>query len=67
MTRLRVLTWHVHGSYLQYLAHAPHDFYLPVKPGRPDGYGGRGADYWPANLIEVDAREVPEFDLECVL
>ena len=65
--RLRVLTWHVHGSYLQYLAHTPHDFYLPVSAGRPDGYGGRGASYWPPNLIEVDPDDVPELELDCVL
>ncbi len=64
--RLRVLTWHVHGSYLQYLAHAPHDFYLPVMRGRP-GYGGRGASYWPDNLMEVVAEDVPEVELDCVL
>ena len=34
MERLRVLTWHVHGSYLLYLVQAPHEFYLPVKPAR---------------------------------
>ena len=43
MSRLRVLTWHVHGSYLSYLARANVDFYLPVKPGRPEGYGGRAS------------------------
>ncbi len=39
MTRpLRILTWHVHGSYLYYLVQSPHRFFLPVKPGRPEGY-----------------------------
>ncbi len=42
MRRLRVLTWHVHGSYLYYLTQAPHDFYLPVKPGRPERPGRKG-------------------------
>ncbi len=66
--RLRVLTWHVHGSYLRYLAHAPHDFYVPAKPGEPEGYGGRaGNDSWPANVIEVAADEVPGIELDCVL
>jgi glycosyltransferase involved in cell wall biosynthesis len=64
---LRVLTWHVHGSYLQYLARAPHDFYLPVRPGRPEGYAGRGRDTWPENLIEVDAGDVPRLELDLVL
>ena len=38
---LNILTWHIHGSYLLYLTQAPHTFYLPVKPGWPEGYGGR--------------------------
>ena len=64
--RLRVLTWHVHGSYLQYLARAPHDFYLPVAPDR-DGYAGRGAPYWPANLLEIAAEDVSRAAFDCVL
>ena len=42
MRRLRILTWQVHGNYLYYLTHAPHDFFVLAKPGRPSGYGGRG-------------------------
>jgi hypothetical protein len=58
----------VHGNYLWYLSHVPHDFFLPVKPGRPPGYGGRGATFpWPANVHEVAAEDVPELDLDCVL
>ena len=57
--RLRVLTWHVHGNYLWYLTHAPHDFYVPVKPGRPHPYGGRTGTFpWPDNLYEVAADDV---------
>jgi len=42
MRRLKILTWHIHGSYLNTLARIEHDWYLPAKPGRPEGYGGRG-------------------------
>jgi glycosyltransferase involved in cell wall biosynthesis len=66
-TRLRVLTWHVHGSYLQYLARAPHDFYVPYKPDRPEGYRGRGDPRWPENLLEIPAAEVPDAEFDCVL
>ncbi len=34
---MRILTWHVHGSYLYYLTQVPHTFSLPVKAGWPDG------------------------------
>lgn len=68
MRPLRVLTWHVHGSYLYYLAHVPHVFYVPTKPGRPEGYGGRaGTLPWPENLVEVPAERVSELEFDCVL
>lgn len=66
MRRLKILTWHVHGSYLFNLVQAPHDFYLPVKPGRPEGYGGRAGHFpWPANVFDVGADQVctQAFDL----
>ncbi|HEX2691066.1 MAG TPA: hypothetical protein VHN14_30840, partial [Kofleriaceae bacterium] len=58
----------MHGSYLWYLSHVPHEFFLPVKPGRPTGYGGRsGAFPWPANVHEVAAEDVAGLALDCVL
>lgn len=68
LRRLRILTWHVHGSYLYYLTHVPHDFYVPVKPGRPEGYGGRaGTLPWPANLHELPAETVRDIQFDCIL
>jgi hypothetical protein len=66
--RLRVLTWHVHGSYLYYLTHAPHDFYLPVRPGRPEGYGGRSGSFaWGDHVHEIAAEEVARRQFDVVL
>ena len=66
--RLRVFTWHVHGSYLWYLAHIPHDLVVPVRPDRPEGYAGRaGTLPWPPNVIEVPADAVPDLNLDVVL
>ncbi len=68
MTRLRVLTWHIHGSYLYYLAHANIDFVVPFKPDRPEGYGGRGGTLpWPENLQELPAEEVRRHEFDCIL
>jgi hypothetical protein len=66
---LRVLTWHVHGSYLYYLAHARHEFYVPVKAGRPEAHVGLppGGYPWPANLREIPADEVQHLQLDCLL
>ena len=69
MRPLRILTWHIHGSYLYYLVHAPQEFYLPVRPDRADGYGGRapGAHPWPDNLHEVPAEEIASLEVDCIL
>ena len=69
MTRpLRILTWHVHGSYLHYLSHVPHEIHLPVKPGRPEGYGGRSPGFpWRDSLRDVPAERVREMAFDCVL
>ncbi len=68
LRQLRVLTWHVHGSYLYYLSQVPHEFYVPVRPGRPEGYGGRSPGMpWPENLIEVPSGAVKDLELDCIL
>lgn len=68
MGRLTVLTWHVHGSYLEALGHLGHDIVVPVKPGRPARYGGRPADAdWPSTIREVPAELVRELDVDVVL
>lgn len=64
----RVLTWHVHGNYLYYLCSAPHTFFVPTKPGRPEGYGGRkGQLPWPGNLEEFPAGAAKDMDFDCIL
>ncbi len=66
--RLRILTWHVHGNYLFYLTHAPHDFYLVTRPGHPPGWSGRvGALPWGDNVHEIDASRVAGERFDCVL
>ena len=68
MPPLRILTWHIHGTYLYYLSQVPHEFYVPVKPDRPEGYGGRaGTLPWPDNLHEVAAEDVARLPLDCIL
>jgi hypothetical protein len=68
MRPIRVLTWHIHGNYLLYLSRANVEFILPVKPGRLEGYGGRGDTFpFPDNVREVPAGAVRDLELDCVL
>ena len=68
MRRLKILIWHIHGSYLNSLARIEHDWYLPIKPGRPEGYGGRGPTFdLPDYVREVPAEEVQNLDLDLVI
>jgi glycosyl transferase family 1 len=69
---MRVLTWHIHGSYLFYLARGAaegrYELVLPVKPGRPEGYGGRGGNFdWPGGVYEVAAEEIRHTAVDIVL
>lgn len=66
--RLRILTWHIHGSYLYYLTQAPHDFYLPIKPSKPEGYGGRLKGFnWGDNVHDIPAEAVRDQEFDCIL
>jgi hypothetical protein len=69
MTRpLRVLTWHVHGSYLGYLARTECELVLPVREGRPEGYGGKaGGLGWGENVRELPAERVRFEEIDVVL
>lgn len=66
--RLKILTWHIHGNYLYYLSQVPHEFYLPVKPGKPEGYGGKlGGFAWGENVHDIPAEEVKHQQFDCIL
>jgi glycosyltransferase involved in cell wall biosynthesis len=68
MPRLKILIWHIHGSYLNTLARIDADWYLPVKPGRPEGYGGRGPTFdLPEYVREVPAEQVRDLDLDLII
>src|SRR5680860_424784 len=68
MPPLNILTWHVHGSYLYNMVQSNHQFYLPTKQGRPEGYGARSGNFeWPANVHEVPAERVRDLKLDCVV
>ncbi len=40
--KIKIFTWHIHGSYLFYLSQGNYDIYIPTKPEKTEGYYGRG-------------------------
>jgi glycosyltransferase involved in cell wall biosynthesis len=67
--RLRIFTWHIHGSYLFYLSQGDYDIYIPVTEKRTEeGYYGRGQTFpFGLNVIEVPAAEVRNMEFDCIL
>jgi glycosyltransferase involved in cell wall biosynthesis len=65
--RLKIFTWHIHGSYLYYLSQGNYDIYIPVDAAKGEGYGGRGTFAFGSNVIEVPADAVKSLELDCIL
>ena len=65
---MKVLVWHVHGSYLTSLVQGPHEYLLPVLPGRgPDGRGRARTWDWPEQAREVEADRLEQEELDVVI
>jgi glycosyltransferase involved in cell wall biosynthesis len=66
--KLKIFTWHIHGSYLYYLSQGNYDIYIPVKPEKTEGYYGRGETFpFGDNVIEIPAADVKNHDFDCIL
>jgi glycosyltransferase involved in cell wall biosynthesis len=65
---LRVLTWHIHGSYLYYLTQTDCIFFLPYKNSTEEGYGGRTSSFpWGDNVVNVPAENVKDLEFDVIL
>ena len=56
---MRILTWHVHGSWTTSFVHGPHEYLLPVVQDRgPDGRGRARTWDWPAAAQELTPEQL---------
>jgi glycosyltransferase involved in cell wall biosynthesis len=56
---MRILLWHVHGSWTTAFVAGEHEYLVPVLPGRPaDGRGRAQSWDWPASVREVAPDEL---------
>ena len=65
---MRVLLWHVHGSWTTALVQGEHEYLLPVEPGRgPDGRGRAQTWDWPPAAVEVSRDEARDAEIDVLL
>ncbi|MFI2908051.1 glycosyltransferase [Streptomyces sp. PDY-4] len=65
---MRILLWHVHGSWTTAFVQGPHTYVVPVTPDRgPDGLGRARTFDWPDSVVEVPPERLREEDVDAVV
>lgn len=65
---MRVLVWHVHGSWMTSFVQGPHTYLVPVLPDRgPDGRGRARTFPWPDSVVEVTPEQLAEEEVDAVV
>jgi glycosyltransferase involved in cell wall biosynthesis len=65
---VRILLWHVHGSWTTAFVQGRHEYLLPVLPDRgPDGLGRARTWDWPASVREVTPEQAAREDVDVVI
>ena len=65
---MRVLLWHVHGSWTTAFVQGPHEYLIPVTPERgPDGLGRARTFAWPGSAVEVTREEAARAEVDVVM
>jgi len=65
---VRILLWHVHGSWTTAFVQGSHEYLVPVTPDRgPDGRGRAQTWDWPPSVVEVTPTDAAQVDVDAVL
>jgi hypothetical protein len=65
---VRILLWHVHGSWTTAFVQGEHEYLVPVLPDRgPDGRGRARTWDWPGSVREVSPAGLRDEDVDCVV
>ncbi|MFD0318079.1 glycosyltransferase [Streptomyces flavalbus] len=65
---MRILIWHVHGSWTTSFVRGPHTYLVPVTPDRgPDGLGRARTFDWPDSVVEVAPERLRDTDIDVVV
>ncbi|MFB8771810.1 glycosyltransferase [Streptomyces broussonetiae] len=65
---MRILIWHVHGSWTTSFVQGPHTYLVPVTPDRgPDGLGRARTFDWPDSVVELPPDRLRDTDIDVVV
>lgn len=65
---MRVLLWHVHGSWTTAFVQGGHEYVVPVLPGRgADGRGRARTWDWPASVVESPPEDLAAMDIDVLV
>ena len=65
---MRILIWHLHGSWMTSFVQGPHDYLVPVTPDRgPFGLGRARTWDWPASVVEVTPPQLRDTPVDMVV
>ncbi|MFD1830666.1 glycosyltransferase [Streptomyces desertarenae] len=65
---MRILLWHVHGSWTTAFVQGPHTYLVPATPDRgPDGLGRAVTFDWPGGVVEVTPEQLRETEVDLVV
>lgn len=65
---MRILLWHVHGSWTTAFVQGRHEYLLPTTPDRgPDGLGRARTWDWPAAARDVPLPELRDAEIDAVV
>lgn len=65
---MRVLIWHVHGSWTTAFVQGPHTYLVPVVPDRgADGRGRAETFDWPQSVVEVTPEQLATAGVDVVI
>ncbi|MGK5642383.1 glycosyltransferase [Streptomyces sp. URMC 126] len=65
---MRILLWHVHGSWTTAFVQGPHTYLVPVTPDRgPDGLGRAATFDWPESVVELPPDELRDTDVDLLV
>lgn len=65
---MRILLWHVHGSWTTSFVQGDHEYLVPVTADRgPDGLGRAQTWEWPDTVVELSPEQIADAHVDVVI